>query len=194
MLRHLRLLIVDNYDSFTYNLAHLAASVTGEMPVVVRNDEWNWPEIAARNFAAIVISPGPGHPARPRDFGVSGDVIRHATVPVLGVCLGHQRIALEYGGSVVHVEPAHGKVCEIEHHGDDALFRGVPSRFAAVRYHSLAVREPLPPALRKIAWTTDGTVMALRHVSRPIWGVQFHPESILSEYGPEIMGNFLAHA
>jgi para-aminobenzoate synthetase len=189
----LRLLIVDNYDSFTYNLAHLAASISGEMPTVVRNDEWSFNE---RGFDAIIISPGPGHPANSRDFGVSADVIRRATIPVLGVCLGHQGIALEFGGAVEHVEPAHGRVCQIGHNGD-VLFRGVPPRFNAVRYHSLAVAEPVPSALRKIAWSSDedvmGTtmVMALRHESRPLWGVQFHPESILSEHGGTILANFL---
>ena len=186
----LRLLIIDNYDSFTYNLAHLAASVTGEMPAVVRNDEWVFDK---RGFDAIVISPGPGHPAIPRDFGVSADVIRRATVPVLGVCLGHQGIALEFGGAVERVEPVHGQVCRIEHN-DDTLFRGVPPQFDAVRYHSLAVAEPLPPALRKIASSSDGMVMAMRHVSRPLWGVQFHPESILSEHGGLILRNFLEAA
>jgi para-aminobenzoate synthetase len=187
----LRFLIVDNYDSFTWNLAHAAAALTGELPVVLRNDEVDWPAIEARGFDAIVISPGPGHPAVARDFGVSADVIRRADVPVLGVCLGHQGIALEFGGTVSRVEPAHGEVATVEHDGADPLFHGLPGTFDVVRYHSLAVDEPLPPALRKIAWIEDGTVMALRHVSRPIWGVQFHPESILTEYGGELLSNFL---
>ena len=187
----LRLLIVDNYDSFTWNLAHAAAALTGELPVVLRNDEADWPAIEARDFDAIVISPGPGHPADARDFGVSADVIRRASVPVLGVCLGHQGIALEFGGTVSRVAPAHGEVARLEHDGVDPLFYGLPRTLDVVRYHSLAVDEPLPPALRKIAWTTDGTVMALRHVSRPIWGVQFHPESILTQYGGELLSNFL---
>ena len=186
----LRVLIVDNYDSFTYNLSHLAASITGEMPAVVRNNEWVFDE---RHFDAIVISPGPGRPANPRDFGVSAEVIRRATVPVLGVCLGHQGIALEFGGAVERVEPAHGQVCQIEHNGD-RLFRDVPPKFNAVRYHSLAAAEPLPSTLRKIAWSSDGMVMAIRHESRPLWGVQFHPESILSEHGKTILGNFLEAA
>ena len=118
------------------------------------------------------------------------EVIRRATVPVLGVCLGHQGIALEFGGAVERVEPAHGQVCRIEH-ADDSLFLGVPSQFDAVRYHSLAVAETLPHALRKIAWSPDGTVMAMRHVSRPLWGLQFHPESIATEYGHQILQNFL---
>jgi para-aminobenzoate synthetase len=187
----LRLLIVDNYDSFTWNLAHAAAALTGELPVVIHNDEAGWPEIEARHFDAIVISPGPGHPAAARDFGVSAEVIRRAMVPVLGVCLGHQGIALEFGGTVSRVEPAHGEVAAIEHDGVDELFQGIPRTFDVVRYHSLAVDDPLPAELRKIAWTADGTVMGLRHVSRPLWGVQFHPESILSEYGGELLGNFL---
>ncbi|HVY91647.1 MAG TPA: aminodeoxychorismate/anthranilate synthase component II [Bryobacteraceae bacterium] len=190
----LRLLIVDNYDSFTWNLAHAAAVLTGDLPSVIRNDEADWPVIEARRFDAIVISPGPGHPAAARDFGVSADVIRHAVVPVLGVCLGHQGIALEFGGVVGRVEPAHGEVEVVEHDGNDPLFEGIPRRFDAVRYHSLAVQEPLPPELRKIAWTVDGTVMGLRHASRPIWGVQFHPESILAECGGALLGNFLRQA
>jgi para-aminobenzoate synthetase len=185
-----RLLIIDNYDSFTYNLAHAAASVTGELPAVVRNDEWTWPQIDAQAFDAIIVSPGPGHPANTRDFGISADVIRHATVPLLGVCLGHQGIALAFGGSIARVEPAHGQLTRVDHDGE-GLFRGVPQQFNAVRYHSLAVTDPLPASLRKIAWTSDGAVMAIRHVSRPIWGVQFHPESILAEHGLTILSNFL---
>ncbi|HVV43782.1 MAG TPA: aminodeoxychorismate/anthranilate synthase component II [Bryobacteraceae bacterium] len=187
----LRLLIVDNYDSFTWNLAHAAAALTGELPAVIRNDEAEWREIEARNFDAVVISPGPGHPAVSRDFGVSAEVIRRARIPVLGVCLGHQGIALEFGGRVSRAEPAHGEVATVEHDGADPLFHGIPRRFDAVRYHSLTVDEPLPRELRKIAWTQDGALMALRHVSRPVWGVQFHPESILTEYGRELLGNFL---
>jgi para-aminobenzoate synthetase len=190
----LRLLIVDNYDSFTWNLAHAAAALTGELPAVLRNDAADWATIAARHFDAIVISPGPGHPSAARDFGVSVDVIRHATAPVLGVCLGHQGIALEFGGTVSRVAPAHGEVATVEHDGADPLFEGIPRCFEAVRYHSLAVDEPLPAELRRIAWAPDGTVMALRHVSRPMWGVQFHPESILSEYGGALLGNFLRQA
>ncbi len=187
----LRILIVDNYDSFTYNLAHAFARLTGEMPAVARNDAWDWDRIASGGFDAIVISPGPGHPGNARDFGVSADVVRHATVPVLGVCLGHQGIALEFGGGVDPVEPAHGMPGEILHDGSDELLRGLPLRFRAIRYHSLAVAEPLPDVLRKIAWTPDGMTMALRHGERPMWGVQFHPESILSEYGTRLLRNFL---
>jgi len=184
-------LIIDNYDSFTFNLLSQVAIVTGEAPLVIRNDEMTWDEIRKLEFSSIIISPGPGHPERQRDFGVSMDVIRNATVPVLGVCLGHQGIACAFGGQVLRTTPVHGQASEIIHDGDD-LFRGIPERFLAVRYHSLAVMEPLPPELRRIAWTTDGVVMALRHASRPLWGVQFHPESICTEYGLELIRNFLS--
>lgn len=184
-------LIVDNYDSFTFNLVHAVAAITGEMPIVVRNDEMDWDEISRLDFNSAIISPGPGRPDRERDFGVSRDVIVNADVPVLGVCLGHQGIACLFGGEVSQVEPVHGQATGIIHNGD-ALFRGIPQRFSAVRYHSLAVMEPLPAQLRKIAWSSDGMVMALRHVARPIWGVQFHPESVCTEYGAALLQNFLS--
>ena len=160
------------------------------MPIVVRNDEMDWDEIRGLDFSSVIVSPGPGRPDRERDFGVSRDVILNADVPVLGVCLGHQGIACLFGAEVVQVEPVHGQASEIIHDGD-ALFRGIPQRFSAIRYHSLAVVEPLPAGLRKIAWSSDGTVMALRHVTRPIWGVQFHPESVCTEYGVQLLQNFL---
>lgn len=184
-------LIIDNYDSFTWNLVHLVAAITGRMPIVVRNDEMTWEEIGRLDFSHVIISPGPGRPDNPRDFGVSLDAIRKSAVPVLGVCLGHQGIACAFGGSVVRGEPVHGKTAEIVHRGDP-LFAGIPERFSAIRYHSLVVEEPLPEELRGIAWSGDGTLMALRHVSRPLWGVQFHPESILTEYGGTLLRNFLA--
>lgn len=186
-------LIIDNYDSFTYNLVSAVAVITGEQPLVVRNNEKSWDEIRKLDFSSIIISPGPGRPDRQRDFGVSADAIRYAAVPVLGVCLGHQGIASAFGGQVVQTAPVHGQPSEIIHDGDD-LFQGIPERFSAIRYHSLAAIEPLPVELRKIAWTADGTVMALRHVSRPLWGVQFHPESVCTEYGVELLRNFLALA
>ena len=183
-------LIIDNYDSFTYNLVHAVASITGEMPVVIRNDEKTWERVQDLAFNRIIVSPGPGHPDNPRDFGVCGEVIRHAQVPVLGVCLGHQGIAAAFGGTVERAQPMHGLVREAIHDGD-AFFQGIPERFDAVRYHSLVVSEPLPDGLKKIAWAEDGTVMALRHTSRPLWGVQFHPESILTEHGTTLLRNFL---
>ena len=184
-------LIVDNYDSFTYNLVHAVAEITGCAPMVVRNDELSWKEIRRLDFDSVIISPGPGSPENRRDFGISARLIAEAAVPLLGVCLGHQGIAQHFGGRVVRAaEPVHGRGAEIFHEGDE-LFAGVPNPFTAIRYHSLLVDEPLPACLRKIAWTSDGLVMALRQVERPIWGVQFHPESICTEHGVAILRNFL---
>ena len=185
-------LIIDNYDSFTFNLVHAVAAISGESPIVVRNDELDWQAIEKLDFDSVIISPGPGRPDREKDFGVSRDAILHAKVPVLGVCLGHQGIASLFGGQVVQVAPVHGQLSEVIH-ADDELFRDIPERFSAVRYHSLAVVEPLPAELKKIAWSADGTLMALRHVTRPLWGVQFHPESISTEYGVDLLRNFLAY-
>jgi para-aminobenzoate synthetase len=185
----LRTLLIDNYDSYTFNLFHLLGQVNGEEPIVVANDERPWAELSRWAFDNVVISPGPGRPEHPRDVGVSMDALRESSVPVLGVCLGHQALALVAGGAVEHAgQVMHGRLSEIEHTGD-GLFAGVPQRFSAVRYHSLVV-ERLPPELRVTAWTSDGVVMGLEHRERPLLGVQFHPESVLTDHGATLLGNF----
>ncbi|MCA9540062.1 MAG: aminodeoxychorismate synthase component I [Myxococcales bacterium] len=185
-----RTLLIDNYDSFTMNLYHLIAAVNGEPPTVVRNDELAWATLADAGFDNIVISPGPGRPDRATDFGVCHDAIRHATVPVLGVCLGHQGIATVYGGAVTHAPmPMHGRR-SVVFHDDSPLFAGIPQGFSVVRYHSLTVDPDLPDCLRATAWTPDGVLMGLAHKTLPRFGVQFHPESILTEHGARLLANF----
>ncbi|GAB7108601.1 aminodeoxychorismate synthase component I [Streptomyces phaeofaciens JCM 4814] len=186
--RPVRTLLVDNYDSFTYNLYQLLGEVNGQPPTVVRNDV-DWAALHPGDYDNIVISPGPGRPDRERDFGVSTRAIRDSGLPVLGVCLGHQGIAGLFGGTVEHApEPMHGRVSRVRHTGQD-LFAGLPSPFSVVRYHSLAVTA-LSDELEGVAWTEDGVLMGLRHRTEPVWGVQFHPESISSEYGRELLANF----
>ncbi|MFJ9006447.1 aminodeoxychorismate synthase component I [Streptomyces canus] len=189
----MKTLLIDNYDSYTYNLFQLVAEVNGEEPVVVLNDAvGTLPDLGAylAGFDNVVVSPGPGHPAEPRDFGLSSAVLAESPIPVLGVCLGHQGIALGEGGGVGPApEPRHGHLSTVRHDGRD-LFRGLPQDFTAVRYHSLAVSEPLPQSLEATAWAEDGVLMGLRHRSRPLWGVQFHPESVLTDYGHRMLVNF----
>jgi para-aminobenzoate synthetase len=187
-----RVLIIDNFDSFTNNIADLVAGVTGVPPIVVDNrmpfDELPWAEVDA-----VILGPGPGHPSNPADFGVCAEVIERAPCPILGVCLGHQGIAVLFGGTVDRApSPAHGLVHAIEHDGT-GLFAGIPSPFEAVRYHSLAVTS-VPDSLRVTAGTPDGVVMALEHRTLPIWGVQFHPESIAGRHGDDLLRRFVALA
>jgi para-aminobenzoate synthetase len=182
-------LLIDNHDSFTYNLFQLLAEVNGREPIVVRNDEARWEELEALHFDNVVISPGPGRPEEPADFGVCAEAISRCEKPLLGVCLGLQGIGWLEGGKVERApEPMHGRVAEIEHDGSP-LFAGIPSPFKATRYHSLALTHPLPPSLREIA-TCDGVPMAVEHRIRAQWGVQFHPESIATSHGKRLLENF----
>jgi anthranilate synthase/aminodeoxychorismate synthase-like glutamine amidotransferase len=183
------ILLIDNYDSFTYNLAQYFGEL-GAPPMVRRNDEITVDEIDALHPSHIVISPGPG---RPEDAGVSVDVIRRfgETTPVLGVCLGHQGIGIAFGGEVVRASQLmHGKTSSVQHDGR-GVFKGVSQPFVAGRYHSLIVAEPLPPSLEASAHTEDGTIMGVRHREFPIHGVQFHPESVLTGEGKQVLRNFL---
>jgi anthranilate synthase component II len=183
------ILVIDNYDSFTYNLVQAMGELGADLQVV-RNDKITLDDIRTMNPSHIVISPGPGNPD---DGGVSLDVLMHldTTAPVLGVCLGHQCIGQAYGGKVTRAPRLmHGKTSQIYHKGD-LLFSGVPSPFEATRYHSLIVEEPIPSQLAVTAFTDEGEIMGLRHREKPVFGVQFHPESILTTYGPRILQNFL---
>ena len=184
----MRTLLIDNYGSFTYNLYQLLGEVNGQAPVVVRNDA-DWSALRIERFDAVVVSPGPGRPERPLDFGISARAIRESGLPLLGVCLGHQGICHCLGGKVDYApQPMHGRLSEVQHMGRD-LFEGLPSPYAAVRYHSFAVAD-VPPELEVTAWSEDDVVMGLRHRSEPLWGVQFHPESICTHYGRELLANF----
>ena len=178
---------MDHHDSYTWNLVHLIAEVTGVLPSVVQHDEVSAADVLAHTH--VVLSPGPGHPGDPHDFAVGTAVLRAATRPVLGVCLGMQGLVTAYGGRVDRVEPAHGEVATITHDGR-GLFAGVPQGFAAVRYHSLAAVE-VPEDLEVTATAGDGVVMGVRHRTLPLEGVQFHPESVLSAHGRDLVANFL---
>jgi anthranilate synthase component 2 len=185
------LLMIDNYDSFTYNLVQYFGEL-GEDVRVVRNDEITLEEIAAIGPERIVISPGP---CSPNEAGISVPVIRELAgrVPILGVCLGHQAIGAAFGGRVVHAKTLmHGKTSPVHHEGK-GVFRGLPDPLVATRYHSLAIeRESLPAVLEVTARTDDGEIMGVRHRELPVEGVQFHPESILTQHGHALLRNFLA--
>jgi len=183
------ILLIDNYDSFTFNLAQYLGEL-GHGPKVRRNDEITLGEVEAMRPMRIVISPGPG---RPEDAGISVDIIRTmgSTVPVLGVCLGHQAIGYAFGGDVVRAPVLmHGKTSSVQHDGR-GVFSGVSQPFVAGRYHSLVVADPAPAPLEISARTDDGVVMGLRHREWPLHGVQFHPESVLTGEGRKILRNFV---
>ena len=184
------ILVVDNYDSFTYNLVHYLAEL-GADAHVIRNDAMGVNEALALGAEGVLLSPGP---CAPDQAGICLDMIRQAPphLPILGVCLGHQAIGQAFGGEVVRAKQLmHGKTSPIRHEGR-SVFAGLPDPFTATRYHSLAVRrESLPECLEVTAWTEDGEIMGLAHRERPIHGVQFHPESIATEHGHELLDNFL---
>lgn len=184
-------LLIDNYDSFVHNLARYVREL-GAQTAVHRNDAISVAEIAALSPSHVIVSPGP---CTPREAGISNAVITELgpTIPILGVCLGHQCVAAALGGRVVRAaRPRHGKTSPVRHTGE-GLFAGLPSPFSATRYHSLVVeRESLPESLEIVATTPDDEIMALRHRSWPLWGVQFHPESVLTEHGHDLLRNFLS--
>jgi len=187
-------LLIDNYDSYTYNVFHLLAAVSGEEPIVVRNDVVSWKALSRWDFDAIVLSPGPGRPERWHDFGVCADILRFSEIPVLGVCLGHQGLGQLLDGAVRSAPVVmHGRMSAVAHEGT-GLFEGIPQGFSVVRYHSLAVADELGPQGRVTAWTDEGVVMGIEHRGRPLWGVQFHPESIATEHGRKLFENFYALA
>ena len=184
------LLMIDNYDSFTYNLVQYFGELRQDV-TVYRNDEITLDRIAELHPHHIVISPGPG---TPNEAGVSVSLIERFSgkIPILGVCLGHQAIGQAFGGKIVHAKKLmHGKTSAIHHHST-GVFRGLPDMFHATRYHSLVIeRASLPPCLEITAWTDDDEIMGVRHMTLPIEGVQFHPESILTEHGHVLLENFL---
>jgi para-aminobenzoate synthetase len=190
----MRTLLVDNHDSYTYNVFHLLAAASGEEPVVVNNDAVSWRVLSRSDFDAIVLSPGPGRPERWHDFGVCRDILRYSEIPVLGICLGHQGIGnLLEGGVNTAPVAMHGRLSRIRH-ADRGLFAGIPQDFSVVRYHSLAITSPMGPTGDETAWSDDGVVMGIEHSNRPMWGVQFHPESVATEHGRAIAENFYAMA
>ena len=187
-----QIFILDNYDSFTFNLVQYLGELGAEIEVE-RNDQITPVEVIARRPDGIVVSPGP---CTPDEAGISMDLIQEAgkkSIPLLGVCLGHQSIGQSFGGKVIRAEQVmHGKVSEI-HHNATGLFAGIENPFIATRYHSLVVeRESLPDCLEITAWTEEGTIMGMAHKDLPIFGVQFHPESILTDAGKTILSHFLA--
>lgn len=190
----MKTLILDNFDSFTYNLYQYCAELYGS-PEVFRNNEITVEQIKKNNYSHIIISPGPGTPENPDDFGVCAQVIREFTdTPILGVCLGHQGIIYQLGGKIVRAPyPVHGKQSLITLDRASPLFKGLPKQINVMRYHSLiGAQDTLPKELTVIASTEDDLIMAISHKTRPLYGVQFHPESIGTPQGKQLLKNFLA--
>ncbi|MEQ9502884.1 MAG: aminodeoxychorismate/anthranilate synthase component II [Deltaproteobacteria bacterium] len=190
----MRVVLVDNYDSYVFNLYQRIGELTGAAATVLRNDQTTVDAIAALDPTHLVLSPGPGDPARPAYVGVCPELVRTLSprVPTLGVCLGHQVIGAVYGASIVREQPRHGKTSAIEHDGIGVL-AGLPSPLVGMRYHSLVVDpETVPEVLRVTARTAEGIIMGLAHRTHPLFGLQFHPESIGTPEGPQILENFLA--
>lgn len=182
------ILFVDNQDSFVWNLVDYVSVFYPE--TAVRSNKVTLAEVAAMRPLGIVISPGPGHPANPRDIGFCLEIIRaFADTPILGICLGHQAMNIAYGGTISHTRPLHGKTSQIEHDGK-GIFRGLESPMVGGRYHSLAI-ERLAPELEVSARTADGVIMGVRHKSRPHCGLQFHPESVLTPSGKKLISNWI---
>ena len=184
-------LIIDNYDSYTYNLFQLIGKVSGVEPIVIKNDELTFEEILDLEFDNVIISPGPGSPDKEKDFGVCKEVIEKLDKPILGICLGHQGIYFYNGGKVLRAEePMHGRQSEVAHNGKN-LFAGIENNFKVTRYHSLTCENKELPNISIDAITKDGVVMGISHKTKPIYGLQFHPESIASEYGEKLIQNFI---
>lgn len=187
----MRSLIIDNYDSYTYNLYQLIGKVSGIEPIVIKNDEMTYDEILNLDFDNVIISPGPGSPDKEKDFGVCKDIIEKLDKPILGICLGHQGIYYYHGGKVVRAEePMHGRQSSVNHNGK-GLFKGIKNNFVVTRYHSLTCEDKELDDIEIDARTPEGIVMGICHKTKPIYGLQFHPESIASECGEELIKNFI---
>lgn len=187
----MRSLIIDNYDSYTYNLYQLIGKVSGLEPIVIKNDEMTYDEILNLNFDNVIISPGPGSPDKKKDFGICKDIIEKLNKPILGICLGHQGIYYCHGGEVVRAEePMHGRQSSVNHNGK-GLFKGIKNNFIVTRYHSLTCQDQELDDIEIDARTPEGIVMGISHKTKPIYGLQFHPESIASECGEELINNFI---
>lgn len=186
------ILIIDNYDSFTYNLYQLVGQIHRDI-IVKRNDEITLDEIRELKPDGIIISPGPGNPMNERDFGICTSIIKNlgGEIPILGVCLGHQGIFATFGGEIIRTEPVHGKTSPIYHNGEN-IFQGINNPLPAARYHSLLCNEKtVPDCMEIIAKTSDGMIMGIKHLDKPIIGLQFHPESVGTYEGISILKNFI---